>query len=159
MTKSQNGWQTSIDRAAIGVKNYLVPNTHAHLAVATGAAPLLITFAQYFNDHVEKLDGATWDDWGYGVGDNRGIAAMLSNHASGTAIDLNAVKHPMGKVNTFTSAQAALIRTECARLGLRWGGDYKSTKDEMHVEINITPAAAAALIKTLKLPMPKVKGN
>jgi len=157
MTISQNGWTASSDRASIGVKNYLVDGCHAYFAVATAAAPLLIAFAEYFNAHIEPLDGHVWDEWGYNY---KAIpnSTILSNHASGTAIDLNATKHNWGTANTFTIEQSKLIRAECSRLGLRWGGDYKTKIDEMHVEVNITAQAAHALIGKLALPMPKLKG-
>ena len=83
---------------------------------------------------------------------------MLSNHASGSAVDLNAATHPRLKPNTFTPQKAALIRAECKRLGLRWGGDYSvAVIDEMHIEVNMSIYEAHVLIAQLQLPMPKEK--
>ena len=157
MTTSQNGWPASADRAEIDVKNYLVDGIGVHFAVAKGAAPLLMAFAKFFNNQIELISGGTYDDWGYAYRPVRGAKTGLSNHASGSAIDINAVQHPLTHENTFTPEQEALIRKECKRLGLAWGGDFKR-RDEMHFEVAITATAAHALIEKLQLPLPKVKG-
>jgi hypothetical protein len=69
----------------------------------------------------------------------------VSNHGSGTAIDINWDDHPLSAVHTFTSDQEAAIRKKAGELGLRWGGDYRSRKDEMHFEIANGPALFAAM--------------
>src|SRR5690606_27057234 len=87
----------------------------------------------------EDIDNArgALDDWGYAERPIRG-SSVISNHASGTAIDLNATKHPLGASGTFTSTQVTRIREILAvtRNHVRWGGDYTGRKDEMHFEIN-----------------------
>jgi len=68
-------------------------------------------------------------------------STTLSNHASGTAIDLNAPRHPLGASGTFSSTQVSRIRsilTYCDGV-VRWGGDYATRKDEMHFEISVQP--------------------
>ena len=157
MTTSQNGWTASADKASIGVKNYLVDGVGVHFAVATAAAPLLLAFAKYFNNQIEGITGGAWDDWGYAYRPVRGAKSGLSNHASGTAIDINSEDHPLSSKGTFTPEQATKIRAECKRLGLAWGGDFKRC-DEMHFEVAISAQAAHKLIEKLNLPMPKVKG-
>jgi hypothetical protein len=99
------------------------------------------------------LDGGALDDWGYAYRAIRGQedAGNLSNHASGTAVDLNATKHPLGKRNTFTDEQEVKIRALAAKYGCRWGGDYKNRADEMHFEINLSPAAVKKKIQELGL--------
>jgi len=42
-----------------------------------------------------------------------------------------------------------MIRALAKKYGLKWGGDWKR-KDEMHFEITLTPAKAAALVKKLR---------
>jgi hypothetical protein len=81
----------------------------------------------------------------------RGTTDKLSNHSSGTAIDLNAPKHPLGKIGTFPPEKVPMIRALSAKYGLKWGGDYVNRKDEMHWEVNLNPAKAAALIVKLGL--------
>lgn len=151
MLISHNGWTASKDPAEIDVKSYLVPGTKIKLRCAAACAPLLITFAAEFHAHVEPIDVGALDDWGYAFRNIRGSADKLSNHSSGTAIDLNAPKHPLGQSGTFNPMQIVLIQALCKKYGLRWGGDYKNRKDEMHFEIDLTPEKASALITKLGL--------
>ena len=151
MLTSHNGWTASKDPAEIDVKSYLVPGTKIKLRCAATCAPLLITFAAEFHAHVEPIDVGALDDWGYAFRNIRGSADKLSNHSSGTAIDLNAPSHPLGHSGTFNPMQIVLIQALCKKYGLKWGGDYKGRKDEMHFEIDLTPEKASALITKLGL--------
>jgi len=147
---SANGWPASKDRAAINIKSFSVPGTDLKLACAEAVAPLLIGFAAEFNRLIEPIDGAKLDDWGYAFRDIRGNVGKLSNHSSGTAIDLNAMKHPLGKVGTFPNEKVPMIRALAKKYGLIWGGDYRNRKDEMHFEVALPPAKVAALIAKLE---------
>jgi len=147
---SSNGWPASRDRAAIGIKSFKVPGTDLKLACAEAVAPLLIGFAAEFNKLIETIDGAKLDDWGYAFRDIRGNVGKLSNHSSGTAIDLNAMKHPLGKVGTFPNEKVPMIRALAKKYGLIWGGDFRNRKDEMHFEVALPPAKVAALIAKLE---------
>lgn len=147
---SANGWPASKDRAAIGIKSFPVPGTQLKLACAEAVAPLLIGFATEFHTLIEQIDGGTPDDWGYAFRDIRGNVGKLSNHSSGTAIDLNATRHPLGKVGTFPNEKVPMIRALAKKYGLIWGGDYGNRKDEMHFEIALPPAKVAALIAKLE---------
>ena len=71
-------------------------------------------------------------------------STSLSNHSSGTAIDLNAPRHPLGTSGTFTATQRSHIRSILSSCNgvVRWGGDYSGRKDEMHFEINVRPGDA-----------------
>lgn len=148
--RSHNGWPASEDRKALGIKSFTVSGTKLKLACAEAAAPLLINFAADFHEHVEKIDKGTLDDWGYAFRTIRGSDVHLSNHASGTAIDINATKHPLGKRGTFTKAQENTIRELCKKYGLRWGGDYQVRADEMHFEVVLNPEKTANLIESLR---------
>jgi len=148
---SQNGWPVSKDAEALGIVNKQVPGTNRKLRVAESVAPLLISFAKDFHNQVEPIDEGQHDDWGYAYREVRGSTLILSNHASGTAIDLNATKHPLGAENTFNAEQSATIRRLCRKYGLRWGGDYRLRKDEMHFEIALNQTQVINLIKTLGL--------
>jgi hypothetical protein len=150
MRTSQNGWPASKDPDEIQIVSKRVPGTGLKLRVAAPVAPLLIAFARDFHKEIERINEGQLDDWGYAYRDIRG-ASTLSNHASGTAIDLNATQHPLGAENTFTDEQARTIRRLCRKYGLRWGGDYRNRKDEMHFEIAMNAAQVANLIRTLRL--------
>jgi hypothetical protein len=149
VTKSQNGWTASKVRAEIGIESFTIPGTNIKLACAKAVAPLLVGFAAEFHELIEPIDEGTLDDWGYAYRDVRGSTNNLSNHSSGTAIDLNATQHPLGKVGTFPIEKVPMIRALAKKYGLIWGGDYRNRKDEMHFEIALTPAKAAALIEKL----------
>ena len=151
MQTSYNGWPASKDQAEIGIKSYPVPGTERKLRCASAVAPLLIGFASEFHSLIEPIDDNGLDDWGYAFRMVRGTTDKLSNHASGTAIDLNAAKHPLGQVGTFELGKVPMLRALAHKYGLTWGGDYKGRKDEMHYEISINAVKVAALITQLGL--------
>jgi len=148
---SYNGYPASKDPAAIGIKPYVVQGTNLKLRCAESVGLLLAAFASEFHELIEPLDVGALDDWGYCYRMVRGETTKLSNHSSGTAIDLNSTKHPLGKIGTFPAEKVPMIRALAKKYGLKWGGDYKKRKDEMHFEIEVTPAKAKALISSLGL--------
>ena len=151
METSYNGYPASKDPAEIGIKSYPVLGTTIKLRCAEKVAPLLVGFAAEFHTLIEPIDAGGLDDWGYCYRMVRGEATKLSNHSSGTAIDLNATQHVLGKIGTFETGKVPMIRALAKKYGLTWGGDYKNRKDEMHFEINIGPAKVAELITKLGL--------
>jgi hypothetical protein len=146
---SQNGWKASKIRAEIDIDSFLIPGTKIKLTCNKAVAPLLVGLAAEFHQLIEPIDEGSLDDWGYCFREIRGSSTNLSNHSSGTAIDLNSSKHPLGKVGTFPNEKVPMIRALAKKYGCIWGGDFRSRKDEMHFEIALTPAKAAALIEKL----------
>ena len=151
MQTSYNGWPASKDQAEIGIKAYTVEGTSLKLRCAEKVAPLLINFAKEFNELIEPLEGGALDDWGYCYRMVRGTTDKLSNHSSGTALDLNASRHILGKIGTFEASKVPMISALAKKYGLTWGGDYKNRKDEMHFEIALSPEKVTALITKLGL--------
>ena len=151
METSYNGYPASKDPAAIDINSYLVKGTDRKLKCAESVGPLLAAFAAEFHELIEPIDEGTFDDWGYCYRMVRGDATKLSNHSSGTAIDLNSTKHPLGKVGTFPAEKVPMIRALAKKYGLKWGGDYKNRKDEMHFEVQVSAAKAKAIIASLGL--------
>ena len=151
MLTSYNGWPASKDQAEIGIRSYLVPGTQRKLRCASAVAPLLIGFAAEFHSLIEPIDDDGLDDWGYAYRDVREVPGKLSNHASGSAIDLNATKHPLSSIGTFDAAKVPMLKALAYKYGLTWGGDYKNRKDEMHFEISIDAVKVTALIIKLVL--------
>lgn len=149
--KSQNGWPASPDPKAIKIKSYLIPGTDIKVRVAEAAAPLLIHFAAEFNERVEKIDKGELDDWGFAFRMVRGSEDSLSNHSSGSALDLNARRHPLGKRDTFTPEQKIILDELCAKYKLRGGYTYKNRPDDMHFEVIVSPGEAKKHIKALGL--------
>ena len=150
METSANGWPASKDQAVLGIKSYPVPGTAIKLRCAEAVAPLLIGLAAEFHELIEPLDVGSLDDWGYCYRPIRGQTIKLSNHSSGTALDLNASKHPLGQTKTVDPLKVPMIRALAHKYGCIWGGDYKHRKDEMHFEISISAAKAEALIKKIQ---------
>jgi len=148
--KSYNGWPASKDQDEIGIKSYPVPGTLIKLRCAEKVAPLLVGFAAEFHNLIEPLDVGALDDWGYAFRMVRGTTDKLSNHASGTAIDLNSSRHKLGQVGTFEPGKVPMLRALAHKWGLTWGGDYRGRKDEMHYEISIDAVKVAALIKKIQ---------
>ena len=151
MLKSYNGYPASKDPAEIKIKAYPVKGTDRKLKCAESVGPLLAAFAAEFHTLIEPIDEGTFDDWGYAFRMVRGSTDRLSCHSSGTAIDLNATKHPLGKAGTFPAEKIPMLRALAKKYGLKWGGDFKSRPDDMHFEVEISPAKAKALIESLGL--------
>jgi hypothetical protein len=149
--KSSNGWPASKHPAEIGIKSFKVPGTDLKIRCAEKVAPLLIGLAAEFHETIEPIDKGTLDDWGYCFRMIRGTTDSLSNHSSGTAIDLNATKHPLGKENTFSPENAAKCVALADKYGCKWGGTYRSRKDDMHFEIALNPKQTKELIDKLGL--------
>jgi len=146
MNKSSNGWPASKDRAEIGIESFSVPGTKIKLACSKSVAPLLVGFATEFHKLIEPIDEGSLDDWGYCFRMVRGSTDNLSNHSSGTAIDINATEHPLGKVGTFPAEKVPMLRALAKKYSLTWGGDYRNRKDEMHFEVAIPPSKVEAAI-------------
>jgi hypothetical protein len=155
VARSQNGW-TVLESAPAAVT---VPGTDVRLTIRPGdVAVVLLEVARRFHDEVEPIDRGIRDDWGWAYRPIRGKNSGFSNHASATAIDLNATQHPRGVRNTFTPAQERAVRrilaaTRDERTGrevVRWGEDYQSTVDGMHFEINADAAAVARVANRIK---------
>lgn len=148
---SYNGYPASKDPDEIGIKSYLVRGTDCKLRCAESVGPLLAALAADFHELIEPIDEGTFDDWGYAFRMVRGTTDRLSCHSSGTAIDLNATKHPLGKIGTFPAEKVPMIRALAKKYGARWGGDYVNRKDEMHFEIIISATRAQKRITKLGL--------
>ena len=148
MRYSQNGWEVLVREETAVVR---VAGTA--FRVAPGTQPLWEAFVTRFVAEIEPLSGPVLDDWSWADRNVRGSSTVISNHASATALDLNATKHPRGVRDTFTSGQVAALRKLLRAFPvIRWGGDFHTTVDDMHFEIDATPAEVAAFVKTLTAP-------
>lgn len=146
---SQNGWTV----IPSGTDSLLVKIPKIIGRVRKGDVATIFTdLVTYFDEHIEDVDKGE-DEWGYAFRSIRGQSSGYSNHASGTAIDLNATQHPLGVRGTFTREQTKKIRAmlEDRYLNkIRWGGDYRGRKDEMHFEINGSAADLRKVVAHLK---------
>ena len=152
MSTSQNHWP-ALDADSPRLHTWKIPGA-GRLRLRNGSAGFLLAhLALWFDQRIEDVDNPVLlDDWGYAFRPVRGYTTTLSNHASGTAMDLNATAHPLGKVGTFSRADRALILRRIDRLferSIRWGGTYTGRKDEMHFEINVDLPTAERVARRL----------
>lgn len=99
--------------------------------VYTILAGFLIWFDRNVEDVERNFNNGERDEWGW----SRTNSVWNSNHLSGTAMDVNATKYPMGYYNMERH------KVDKVREGLRlfegtifWGRDW-NTPDEMHFQI------------------------
>lgn len=140
---SQNGWPVLSSNRLI----WFSAAGGRFAAASSDVAFLARYLIDRFDKEVEKVDGRVLDDWSWADRTVRG-SRTISNHASATAWDLNALKHPQGARGTFTRAQVNKVHAILASITdgrghkiFRWGNDYVSaTIDAMHFEINASKA-------------------
>lgn len=156
MLTSYNGWSASPRPADFGGIVPLVVAGESFIpGVRAGDVHTIFQYlAERLHAEVEPVYREGWhaqDDWGYNYRLNRN-AGNLSCHASGTAIDYNATRHPNGRRGTFTPEQVLAIRRILADLDgvVRWGGDFLGTPDEMHWEIIGSGAAVARVAARIR---------
>lgn len=140
MATSQNGWPVLLSDSPY-LHRWTVPATTGsyQINLRRGSAGFLLChLGLWFAETIEPVKGPTLDDWGYAYRPIAGQTSGFSNHASASAQDLNALRHGLGEVGTFSRADTALIRERLPLYEgcIRWGGDYSDRKDEMHWEIN-----------------------
>jgi D-alanyl-D-alanine carboxypeptidase len=144
---SQNGWTVIKVPSSSALATYKVPGTRHGLVLRKGdAGVILVDFANWYNTHIEKLSlYPKGDDYGWSYRKIRGSTTTYSNHASATAMDLNATRHPLGTTaaHSFSKKQIDAIHARLKHYAgvIRWGGDYTGRKDPMHFEINKSVAA------------------
>lgn len=152
MATSANGFQVIFDGDTDGpmprLRKWRVPAGHGltpgerWFMLRDGAVGfVLLHFILWFHETIERLDTQRlWDEWGWAVRPVRGQVSGFSNHASGTAADVNATVHPRGVsiFRTFKLWQIKAIRAWVTSSKysnvLTWGGDW-NTPDGMHIEI------------------------
>jgi hypothetical protein len=139
VSTSENGWQT-VESSSRLLHTWVIPLKGGHtvsIRMRRGSVGFLLAYAiMLWDARIEPVWQKLLDDWGWAARPVRGQTTLLSNHYSGTAVDINATRHNLGSVGTVL--RAALWRTLMAarfRGLLRWGGDYHNRKDEMHVEL------------------------
>lgn len=153
MATSQNGYPvlTDSDHRLIWW-NVPAKNGHFRMRLCQGSVGFLLCHLLLFiAEVVEDVTGKVLDDWGWALRPIRGQTTGYSNHASGTAFDVNSLKHPLGRRGTWLRWQYVKLRLRlllyrgCIRMGI----DYVNRPDEMHGEINKDLAAVEKVARRL----------
>lgn len=153
MPTSQNGWPV-LSQDSPFLHSWRLPTQSGPLTLLLrrGASGLVLChLVLWFDEVIEPVLGDA-DDHGWAV---RFIAGstVYSNHASGTAVDLNSAQHPAGTAHTFNLVQSHRIERRTSYFfkdAIRWGGSYRTSTDEMHFEINKDHTIIRTLAITLR---------
>lgn len=158
MPTSQNGWP-ALESSSPLLRTWTIPakTGEVKLRLRNGSAGFLIChFLLWLAEVIEPMAGKVLDDWGYAYRVIRGQTTGLSNHAAGCAADANALRHGLGSRGTFAylvKGVPAATRIRARLLiytgALRWGGDYVSRADEMHIEVNTSLEKAEKVARRL----------
>ena len=153
MSNSQNGYEVIRSSGNSLLHLWKFPGIDRHLLLRRGSAGfILVHYAFTHHEEIERLDLGIWDEWGWAYRPIRG-ATTFSNHASGTAEDLNATKHPLGvpALATYTPAQLAKMRKVLAKYDecIRAGAFYQNRPDGMHFEVDRPLADVEKVAKRL----------
>jgi hypothetical protein len=157
MATSYNGWPASKDPDVIGVNRTWepLPGVRFPGGIKSGDVEVIFTYLIIqLNNRVERADlYQAGDDWGYAfranVNNPNPQDDNMSCHASATAIDYNATRHPNRVKYTWTWPQVAEIRkiVDYELEGvIRWLHGY----DEMHFEIRGSAARVKAVADKIR---------
>lgn len=143
MSKSENGWPVIESQSDKNLVVTRIPGTGIPgipLRVQKDCAPILAYVAGRVHAEVSDLKlgnkPGVQDEGGYNLR-KMDTGSTYSNHASGTAIDLNWTRWPMfrKKMSKKERTAAEAIASELSEV-IRWGGNYRPARvDEMHWEI------------------------
>lgn len=139
MLTSYNGWSV----VPVSGTRIITPVKNRSFRVRdnNNVAVIFTYLIQQYEKRVEPIEFGQLDDWGYANRPDQNNPALISCHASGTAVDLNAVKHPNGNPSTYTTAQIKALHSILAELKgtVQCGQFFHHTIDPMHFEINVAP--------------------
>lgn len=141
MSESQNGY-SAVPYGSPMLHRWVIPSRTGRFTISLrrgSAGFVLAHLLLWLSEEVEPNVGPVLDDWGHAPRTVRGYTTTLSNHASGTAFDSNALRHVMGQRGTYDrrDRRAILTRLRWRAYGgaIRWGGTYDRRPDEMHYEL------------------------
>lgn len=139
MATSQNGYTAISSSSSPMLHKWKIPGTERYFVMRRGAVGFVLAWwIHWYHFNIQRLNlkGQPWDEWAFAFRPVRD-SNDLSNHASGTAVDLNATLYPLG-TTLMARWRRAKIRAKLLVLNgcIRWGGSYEGRKDQMHFEIN-----------------------
>lgn len=155
MPVSINGWPVIKSYGSKQLKSGVVPGTKVKLLLRKEVLPLFLALAKEYHETIAPLDNKTQDDWSYNYRKSR-ANSNWSNHASGTAVDLNSSKEgSQSQSNRKYWAEPdkakAVKKLKRVYSIMNWGGDWTSFYDPMHWELKAGTSVSdvARLIKKL----------
>jgi len=164
MAKSLNGWPVLTPGSKL-LRTATVPGTTRRITMRADILPLFLALAHDYDEWLRAIDKGAVDDGGYAYRAAR-AASDFSNHASGTALDINWSKEGAqgsnaGKVFFSDPANRKDVeRIKDVYAVVDHGGDWRA-KDYMHWEISpgVKLAAVLARIKFLGIDRNGVRHN
>lgn len=129
-----------------------------------------------FRELIRRLRAAGWkgpdptlDEWGYNkrlkrwaeeAGQDMATAPLSSwsDHAWGTAVDLDTTANPMlparpANPQSRTTFPIALVPAIAGGLGLQWGGSWSEPWDPQHFQVAVTPPHLAQIAAPIRRTM------
>ncbi len=145
MSRTAIGWPV-LQPDELATCHVLVRDMTVVLRVRPGdTCDILMDLVRRFDATVEPLDlPGERDEWSYALRKVRQSSDIWSEHSAGTAVDLNATRHPRGSRDTFTPRQRQAIDRllDFYEGAVAWGGRFRSVPDDMHFEITVPPGSA-----------------
>lgn len=143
---AQRGWGPGEQSAsAMQLIQVGVTRAYVHPVAAPLYKELIRLLMQAGHDHLVSGGG-----WNYRL--KRG-GSTLSNHSWGLALDMDVPHNPFqrgGPTDMPTGrpgGNPGQVRAIAHSLGMRWGGDYRGTRDAMHFEVMLSKADTIALVQ------------
>jgi hypothetical protein len=139
MPTSLNGWPVLTSGSTL-LRWGTVPHTTRKIRMHKDVLPLFLALAFDYDEWIAPIDVGTFDDAGYAYRQSNGSAGW-SNHASGTALDLNWSKEGAQRPSNrafWAKNDIRLHTTQIKRIYhvVDWGGDWSAKFwDPMHWEI------------------------
>ena len=139
MPNSLNGWPV-ISPTSTALRQGTVPTTTRKIRMRGSVLPLFLALAFDYDDWINPIDVGPLDDAGYCYRQSHGSDGW-SNHASGTALDLNWSKEGAQRATNkvFWAKNDIRLRiTQIKRIYhvVDWGGDWSGVFwDPMHFEV------------------------
>ena len=164
MERSLNGWMVLTPGSAL-LATKTVPGTTRRITMRKSVLPLFLALAHDYDDWIKGIDKGAVDDGGYAYRQARG-ADDFSNHASGTALDINWSKEGAQGSSWgerfFSDPEhaKAVDWIKTVYQIVQWGGDWRAN-DYMHWELKpgTTQADVDRVIKHLGIGANGVRRN
>jgi hypothetical protein len=134
---SINGWPVIPKWGDYRLATATIPGTTRRITMRKDVLPYFLAFAADYHKWIAPIDTGTFDDWSYHPPRTGRASNKISDHSSGTALDLNATLEGAQRESNKAwwgrmQKKRALSRLRKIYDLLSWGGDYKNFYDPMH---------------------------